>query len=545
MENNLKELQTKILEIVDYFDAFCQKHEIEYYLMGGTALGAVRHKGFIPWDDDFDVFMDERNYNKFRQLIRSKLDNTKYFFQDENSEEFPLYFCKLRMHNTTLIEADIQFRIMHQGIFIDIMRLDNASDFILIRYIQYISARILSAKTLGAKGYLTDSILKKLSIFIISKIITSKIQVILNAIVKINNHKNTKMVGFFFGRASYRNLFFPKSYLGKGREIDFEHLKLSVLEKVEGYLKITFGKSYMKMPSQKERDKYPQHAFVFDVNRSYKNYLNGLECWRKYNGSIIPSVPPHIEINDSVQSIQKYIKNNNVWLARWVSDFDSKHETSFWYIIKDTFKGMEEYSSNTRKSIRKGLKNIDCRIVSKNLIIEEGYEVYREAFSQYNTHITMKEKQEFTNELFELDDTWDFWAAYNKDGMLVGFSINKIDHQTCNLSSTKFHPKYLNLRTSDVLFYKMTDYYLNTLKVKYITGGSRTLSHNTNIQKEYVRKFNYRKAYCKMHMIYSPFTAMAIKFIYPFRFVIKHLNNNFANRLLVLIRHEEIRRSFL
>ena len=56
-----KEIQIRILNIVKYFDAFCKKYDIEYYLMGGTALGAMRHKGFIPWDDDFDVFMDQKN----------------------------------------------------------------------------------------------------------------------------------------------------------------------------------------------------------------------------------------------------------------------------------------------------------------------------------------------------------------------------------------------------------------------------------------------------------------------------------------------------
>ena len=57
MNVDIKDFQYKILEIAFYFDEFCKKYDIEYYLMGGSALGAVRHHGFIPWDDDFDVFM--------------------------------------------------------------------------------------------------------------------------------------------------------------------------------------------------------------------------------------------------------------------------------------------------------------------------------------------------------------------------------------------------------------------------------------------------------------------------------------------------------
>ena len=69
MNVDIKDFQYKILEIAFYFDEFCKKYDIEYYLMGGSALGAVRHHGFIPWDDDFDVFMTFNNYHKFIMLL--------------------------------------------------------------------------------------------------------------------------------------------------------------------------------------------------------------------------------------------------------------------------------------------------------------------------------------------------------------------------------------------------------------------------------------------------------------------------------------------
>jgi lipopolysaccharide cholinephosphotransferase len=102
-DDELKLLHNKILEIAEYFDNFCKENEIIYYLMGGTALGAMRHQGFIPWDDDFDVFMDSENYNKFLNIVDKNLDKKKYYFQKEDTKEWAMYFSKIRMNGTTFI----------------------------------------------------------------------------------------------------------------------------------------------------------------------------------------------------------------------------------------------------------------------------------------------------------------------------------------------------------------------------------------------------------------------------------------------------------
>ena len=83
MNVDIKDFQYKILEIAFYFDEFCKKYDIEYYLMGGSALGAVRHHGFIPWDDDFDVFMTFNNYHKFLHYASIHLDTEKFHLQRE------------------------------------------------------------------------------------------------------------------------------------------------------------------------------------------------------------------------------------------------------------------------------------------------------------------------------------------------------------------------------------------------------------------------------------------------------------------------------
>lgn len=82
MNDYKRKLQLKILEIVKVIDKICIDNNIEYYLIYGSVLGAVRHKGFIPWDDDFDIGMTYENYIKFQEVCDEQLDNEKYFYKD-------------------------------------------------------------------------------------------------------------------------------------------------------------------------------------------------------------------------------------------------------------------------------------------------------------------------------------------------------------------------------------------------------------------------------------------------------------------------------
>lgn len=270
----LKLLHNKIIELSDYFDSFCKDNNIVYYLMGGTALGAVRHSDFIPWDDDFDVFMDRENYLKFLSVAKYNLDTDKYYFQEENTKEFPLYFSKIRINNTTFIEKDVVGREMHHGIYIDIMCLNQTSSVSFIRYFQYLSARILSAKALSERGYITTSIMKKILMFVTKYIIPRIIFNLLLKFVRSFNGRNTNLIGHFFGRASFKRTSFKTSYLGNQRYIKFNSLNLPVPEDVEKYLTIRYGNRFMEFPSEKEKMKYPSHAFIVDTTKSYKEYMH-------------------------------------------------------------------------------------------------------------------------------------------------------------------------------------------------------------------------------------------------------------------------------
>ena len=111
-------------ELLDELARICDANNLSYFLYGGTLLGAVRHKGFIPWDDDIDIVMPREDYDKFAELCKTELGD-KYLYQSRETEpDYPMFFCRLRKKNTSIYEEKFEGLDIHQGIFIDILPLD-------------------------------------------------------------------------------------------------------------------------------------------------------------------------------------------------------------------------------------------------------------------------------------------------------------------------------------------------------------------------------------------------------------------------------------
>ena len=116
-----REHQLALLTLLKEFDRVCRLVGVKYTLFAGTLLGSVRHKGFIPWDDDLDVMMLREDYDKFLSQAGKYLDSTVFFLQKEFTEHWPMFFSKLRLNGTACIEKyHPKDPDIHQGIYIDI-----------------------------------------------------------------------------------------------------------------------------------------------------------------------------------------------------------------------------------------------------------------------------------------------------------------------------------------------------------------------------------------------------------------------------------------
>ncbi len=122
--NDLRSLQMVCLDILKEIDRICKKHNILYWMEGGSMLGAVRHHGFIPWDDDLDIAMFREDYNRFLKIAPQELKSDYFLQTEETDPDYPLFFAKVRKNNTFLDEKQLsQFQI-HKGIFVDIFPVD-------------------------------------------------------------------------------------------------------------------------------------------------------------------------------------------------------------------------------------------------------------------------------------------------------------------------------------------------------------------------------------------------------------------------------------
>lgn len=135
----LKKLQAEDLKILKRIDTFASKHDIKYILFSGTLLGAVRHRGFIPWDDDLDIAMRRTEYNKFDDLlVAGNFDGEEYYYQSNRLEKF--YWSEVSKVRTNTVNVTERVPTTQKGFFgpwVDIFPYDNVPDDEDLRMKQY------------------------------------------------------------------------------------------------------------------------------------------------------------------------------------------------------------------------------------------------------------------------------------------------------------------------------------------------------------------------------------------------------------------------
>lgn len=268
-------LQNCILNIAQYIDEFCDRYGISYCLMGGSALGALRHKGFIPWDDDLDIFMTPDNYEAFREQFNKNGDKENYYLQEWGARNGMVSMAKVRMNNTFLAESTFKDWDIHQGVFVDIFILHTCPDGKVAKWRQYLWNRYLVAKSLSVRHYNRRKGVISVLLFFLRMFPTHFLHGKALKEIYRNRSKETEYLCHFIGRANIITGLYKRMYFKKTKKVPFESIYLRVPEMCHEYLSDRWG-NYMKLPSLEEI-RYYQHASEWSDND--ERYLAG----RAYN----------------------------------------------------------------------------------------------------------------------------------------------------------------------------------------------------------------------------------------------------------------------
>ncbi len=268
----LNEIQKEELELLKYFITICEENNLHYYLMGGTLLGAVRHKGFIPWDDDIDLFMPRPEYDKLIKLIKNNkvclTNNTCFHSYELNNDYVP--FLKFVNKN---ISVNINDKYaLDKYLWIDIFPIDglpnNESDADRYMKTMYFKSLLYVIKSTNIKNIFKTSKNKKDGfVKLVLKIFTAflnkdkMIQKYIREVKKYNYSDSIYASNVIW--APRQAPFYKKDIFIEEIELDFENIKAKTFRKYDDYLKQTYG-DYMKLPPKNKRYSHSFDAYKTD-----------------------------------------------------------------------------------------------------------------------------------------------------------------------------------------------------------------------------------------------------------------------------------------
>ena len=260
------------LSILSYIDEVCTKNNLRYYLCGGTLIGAIRHKGYIPWDDDIDIMLPRTDYHKLINLL--KADNKYRSLSMYNQPDYYYPFAKVVDLDTELIEYDLDIKIKDYGVYVDLFPLDglpNSKNKIVAYYKKIMRAR--KAYYLAITSHYTPT--NKLSISVVKLLAWCVAQTI--GWKKLLNRVDSISKEYDFETAQYIGVpsagygskeVFHKGIVEKALRVEFEEYRFNIPVGYDEYLTSIYG-DYMKLPD--ENNRVTRHNFKAFSNVDDRN----------------------------------------------------------------------------------------------------------------------------------------------------------------------------------------------------------------------------------------------------------------------------------
>ena len=258
-EIDTREMKNRLLSIAEYIDGLCNENGLTLFMSGGTLLGAVRHKGFIPWDDDIDMYLSRPDYEKLIEIFKEQGNNGKYKLLSHELDENYLYpFAKLIDTDTVLIEAGGDAGV-EMGLFLDIFPIDGLGNSVkqAKKHMKKCNKWITLNLSLLVKPWRKNrSFIKNFAIACIKVIAkaygANKIHKKLKALVASLPYEESHYVGEFIDEIGDKRIMLKSEMYEDYELMDFENIKLKAPKNWDKFLRQFYG-DYMQLPPEEKR----------------------------------------------------------------------------------------------------------------------------------------------------------------------------------------------------------------------------------------------------------------------------------------------------
>lgn len=269
----MTDLQRKSLELLQIFVKICEKWDIPYFLVCGSALGAVKYGGFIPWDDDIDVGLCREDYERFLQVAPQELPEWCFLQNYQTEKNYVHTFSKLRNSNTAFIESHVKDFSMNHGIFLDIFPLDGHPGNRFESAVFELKRKINAWFRYSVYENHPDSKIRRRNKFLrflgIQKHAYHAHEYINDLYAKYSISKSDVWCNYgnWQGKLEYA----PKWHYGEGTWATFEGLRVRIPENYDAYLTQKYGDWRKDPPLEKQKTHHL--STIIDTEKSYKFYF--------------------------------------------------------------------------------------------------------------------------------------------------------------------------------------------------------------------------------------------------------------------------------
>lgn len=273
-----KKIWFKQLELIQEFQRICEKYNLRYFASNGTLLGVIRHKGFVPWDDDVDIVMPRKDYEKLLEVAKEELEAPYYMQTAMTQQNYYRNYARLRNQETTAMPYRDWNRECCNGIFIDIFPMDGCFKAGFPDKLQQLSVKVRCALANTYVYYpeFSSHLFLRAILYRIAKVYCKiyDYETLLRKTEQVRSRisfDEAEVICQITHGSSF--LKFPRHYFDSAIMMDFEYIKLPVPKEYDAILRTHYGE-YMELPPVEKRGQH--HEILFDPDKPYTEYIGKL-----------------------------------------------------------------------------------------------------------------------------------------------------------------------------------------------------------------------------------------------------------------------------